>query len=50
MDEIINVSIMDDNENILSELRIAIPKEELGKFINDFEDHFLKNYDEAELL
>lgn len=50
MDEIIDVVILDDDENQLTGVRIAIPKSELDKFVSDFEEHFISNYNEAEIL
>lgn len=50
MDDIIDVVILDDDENQLTGVRIAIPREELDQFVSDFEEHFIKNYSEAEIL
>ena len=50
MDEIINVVILDDDDSQLSGVRIAIPKNELDQFVSDFEEHFISNYNEAEIL
>jgi len=48
--ETIRVSVFDDTDCALTEVEITIPREELDGFVSDFEDHFIGNYDEAELL
>lgn len=46
----IRVSVMDENDDLLTEVAVTLPKEEVINFMNDFENHFIGNYDDSEIL
>ena len=46
----VRVSVMDENDDLLSEVAVTIPKEEVIAFINSFENHFIGSYDDSEIM
>lgn len=49
-DQIMDIVVLDDDDQQMAGIRVAIPPEEVDQFISDFEEHFISNYNEAEIL
>ncbi len=49
-DVILDVVVLDDDDQQYTAVRLSIPHGEVDQFVSDFEEHFISQYNEAEIL